>query len=140
MNLHVFSLLDEPMYIAINGAGGFPCLHTPSSIYSFKNNFIYSFIFGCTESWLLSIGFLYLRQAGATLWFQCAASHCGGFWLQNVGSRAPGFRSCIARAQQLWFQGSRAHAQQFWSMGLVVPHMWNLLRPGIEPVSPAFAG
>ena len=101
---------------------------------------IYSFTFGCTESWLLSIGFLYLRQAGATLWFQCAASHCGGFWLQNVGSRAPGFRSCIARAQQLWFQGSRAHAQQFWSMGLVVPHMWNLLRPGIKPVSPAFAG
>ena len=25
-------------------------------------------------------------------------------------------------------------------MGLVVPHMWNLLRPGIEPTSPAFAG
>ena len=67
MNLHVFSLLDEPMYIAINGAGGFPCLHTLSSIYSFKNNFIYSFTFGCTESWLLSVGFLYLQQAGGTL-------------------------------------------------------------------------
>ena len=103
MNLRMFSLLDEPMYIAINGAGGFPCLHTLSSIYSFKNNFIYSFTFGCTESWLLSVGFLYLQQAGSTLSFHRAASHCGGFWLQNVGSRAPGFKSCIVRAQQLWF-------------------------------------
>ena len=32
----MFSLLDEPMYITINSAGGFPCLHTLSSIYSYK--------------------------------------------------------------------------------------------------------
>ena len=36
--------------------------------------------------------------------------------------------------------GSRALAQELWHMGLVVPHTWDLPRPGMKPVSPALAG
>ena len=47
----------------------------------------------------------------------------------------------------LWSTGSRAHGlQQLWHKGLVVPRlshilgMWDLPKPGMEPVSPALAG
>ena len=72
--------------------------------------------------------------------------------LQCTGSRAH-------MLQQLWLMGSRAQAQQLWHMSLVAPQhvgssrtsscgaraqllrsTWDLPRPGIEPVSSAFAG
>ena len=67
---------------------------------------------------------------------------CEGFSLQwllllwSTGSRHTGFSSCSTWAQQLRLAGSRVQAQQFVAHG----HMWNLPRPGIEPMSPAFTG
>ena len=46
-----------------------------------------------------------------------------------------GFSSCITWAQSLWNGGSVAAAQ-----GLSFLDMWDLPRPGIEPMSPALAG
>ena len=71
---------------------------------------------------------------------------CAGFslhWillLQSTGSTCVGFSSCGTWAQQLCLTGSRAQAQQLWYTGLVAPGMWDLPRPGLEPVSPALAG
>ena len=43
--------------------------------------------------------------------------------------------------QQLWPTGPPAHAQELWPSGLVAPPgLWDLLRPGSEPMSPALAG
>ena len=57
------------------------------------------FIFGCVGSSLLRAGFLYLRQAGATLSCCEQASHCGGFSLfRSMGSKRVGFSSCGSRA------------------------------------------
>ena len=77
----------------------------------------------------LCAGFLQLRRAGATLCCGAWASHCGGFsccraraldtWASVVVARGPS--SCAAWAQLL--RG-----------------MWDLPRPGLEPVSPALAG
>ena len=39
------------------------------------------------------------------------ASHCGGFSLQSMASRACGLLSCGTWAQQLWLPDSRAQAQ-----------------------------
>ena len=41
-----------------------------------------------------------------------------------------------------WFQllGSRAQAQYLWRMGFIALRMWDLLGPGMDPVSPALAG
>ena len=61
-------------------------------------------------------GFLQLRQAGATLHRSARASHYRG--LSCCGAQAPD-----AQAQQLWLCS-----------------MWDLPRPGLEPVSPALAG
>ena len=36
--------------------------------------------------------------------------------------------------------GPRAQAQQLWRTGLVALRVWDLPRPGLEPVSPALAG
>ena len=77
--------------------------------------FIYLFIiYGCVGSSFLCEGFLQLRQVGATLHRGAWASHCRGLSccrLSNCGSRAQSLRG-----------------------------MWDLPRPGLEPVSPALAG
>ena len=61
------------------------------SLFFFLNLFIYLFIFGCVGSLLLHVGFLQLRQAGATLGCGVQPSHCGGFsrcaaWAQLLHS------------------------------------------------------
>ena len=81
------------------------------------------FIFGCTgSSLLLCVGFLQSEQAGPTL--QCgarASSHCGGSSCCRAQAlECTGFSNCSSRAQLLC-------------------GMWNLPRPGIEPMSPAMA-
>ena len=60
--------------------------------------FIYLSIFGCVGSSFLREGFLYLRQAGATLHRGARASHHRG--LSCCGAQAPD-----AQAQQLWLTG-----------------------------------
>ena len=87
----------------------------------FLNKFIYLFSFGCVGSSFLCEGFLQLRRARATLHRGARASHCHS--LSCCGAQAPD-----TQAQQLWLTGS------------VAPLMWDLPRPGLEPVSPALAG
>ena len=80
------------------------------------------FIFGCVGSSPLCEGFLQPRQAGATPHCGARASHCCG--LSFVGEHKLQTRrlsSCGSRAQLL-------HG------------MWDLPRPGLEPMSPALAG
>ena len=86
-----------------------------------RNLFIYLFIFGCVGSSFLSEGFLQLWRAGATLRRGARASHYRD--LSCCGAQAPDAQlsSCGSRAQPL--RG-----------------MWDLPRPGLEPVSPALAG
>ena len=42
-------------------------------------------------------------------------------------------------AQELLFPRSRAQLPQLWHLAFVVPRVWDLLRPGIESVSPTLA-
>ena len=56
------------------------------------------------------------------------ASHCGGF------SR------CGAWALDAWASVVVALERRLSSCGLVLRSMWDLPRPGLEPVSPALAG
>ena len=81
---------------------------------------IYYLFFGCVGSSFLCEGFLQPRQAGATLhraaWASIAASPVAEHRLQMRR-----LSSCGSRAQL--FCG-----------------MWDLPRPGLEPVSPALTG
>ena len=64
------------------------------------------FIFGCTGSSLLHVGFLYLRRVGATLRCGAQASHCGGF--SCCGARALGARASVVVARGLSSCGAQA--------------------------------
>ena len=81
----------------------------------------YLFIFGCTESSLLSVGFLQVRQVG--LLSSCRA----GFSLQwllvlwSTVSRVHGLLQWQPVGSVLQLPSSRAQAQQLWCMVLVVP-------------------
>ena len=81
--------------------------------------FIYSFIFGCVGSSLLSAGFLQLpysrSYSSCSLW----ASRCGGFSCCGAWPLGKGpYCSCCMWAQELWLPGSRAQAPQLQHMGL----------------------
>ena len=116
-------LLLSNMSQTINHSNNFPPLllfYFLKKCSSFLKNFIYLFMavlgpHGC-------VGFLYLQQVGAPLSLRCA-----GFasqWLlllQSTGSRRADVSS----------RGSRAQA---------LVSMWDLPRPGMEPLSPALAG
>ena len=109
----LFSLLKWPMYIVINSSGGFPCLYTLSSIYSFLNNFTYSFVFGCTGPRLQKSSSLYLQWAGllssftvewgSSLWRLLAAER--RLWSTRL-------QESLREASAVVVQGSRAQAQQ----------------------------
>ena len=66
---------------------------------------------------------------GATLCCGARASHCGGF--SCCGARALGAWASVAVARGLSSCGAQA---------LLFRGMWDLPRPGIEPVSPELAG
>ena len=110
---------------------------------SFIYLFIYLFIiFGCVGSSLLHTGFsLELRRAGATLPCGAQASYYSGFsccrtWALGVWASvvvARGLSSCGSQALEHRLSSCDARAQ-------LLRGMWDLLRPGIEPVSPALAG
>ena len=87
------------------------------------------FFFGRVGSQLLHVGFLQLRQAGTTLRCSAQASHCGG--ISCCGVWALGAQASVVAACALSSCGSRPQLLQ---------GMWDLPRPGIEPVSPALAG
>ena len=97
-------------------------LRSPSWFFlSFLFKINYLFIFGCAGSFLLRAGFLYLHWVEATLRYGAQASHCGGFSCYGAQALERRLSSCGSRAQLL--RG-----------------MWDLPRPGLEPVSPALAG
>ena len=79
----------------------------------FFDLFIY---FSCVGSSFLCKGFLWLRQAGVTL---------------HRGAQAPLVAEHRLQTRRLSSCGSRAQ---------LLPGMWDLPRPGIEPMSPALAG
>ena len=93
----------------------------------------------CIYFWLCWVfvavqAFLQLWQSAALLQLQCA-----GFslqWLLLLGSTG----SRALRLQQLQHMGSVVVAPRLQSTGLVAPWMWDLSRPGIEPMSPELAG
>ena len=100
-----------------------------SSFILFFNKFIY-FIYFWLHWVFVAVCRLSLFAASggySLLW-------CAGFslrWLlllRSTDSRLAGFSCCVT-----W-------AQQWWHTGLVAPRMWDLPRPGLEPVSPALAG
>ena len=97
------------------------CLSICLSIYLFIHLFTYLFIFGCIGSSLLHAGFLQLWRVGATFCCGARASHCGGFSCCGSWTLEHRLSSCGAQAYLLC-------------------GMWDLPRPGLEPVSPALAG
>ena len=102
----------------------------------FFNKFIYLFIY---LVWLL---WVFVAAHGLSL---VAASRgysqlrCTGFSLQghlllwSTGSRRTGFRSCGSRALERSLSSCGAQAQ-------LLHDMWDLPGPGLEPMSPAWAG
>ena len=99
------------------------------------------FIFGCFGSPLLRTGFLQLQQAGATPCCSVQASHCGG--LAYCGAQVLGARASAVAAHRLSSCGSWAPERRLSSCGTwaqLLRGMWDLLGPGLEPVSPALAG
>ena len=80
---------------------------------------VYLLLLCCVSVAVLGLSLL----AGSSAALDChgLASHCGGFSL------------CGAQPLGSW-------AQESWRTGFVAPCMWDLPRPGIEPVSPALTG
>ena len=107
----------------------------------FKFIYLFNFIIGCVGSSPLCTGFLQLRRAGATLRCGARASHCSG--LSRRGARAPGAWASVVVARGLSSCGSRALECRLSSCGAraqLLRGMWDLPRPGLEPMSPALAG
>ena len=100
-----------------------------NKFYLFIYLFIYLFnFFGCIGSSLLHVGFLQLWQAGATLRCSAHASHCSGF---SCGAWALGVCASVVVARRFSSCGTQAE---------LLRGMWDLPRPGIEPMFPALAG
>ena len=72
------------------------------------------------------------------------SSWCTDFlrWLllRSTGCRHAGFGSCGTRAQQLWFVGLECRLSSCGAWAQLLHGMWDLPRPGIQPMSPALAG
>ena len=95
--------------------------------YYFLNDLFIYFIFGCTGSSLLHMGFLYLQQVGACLHCGAAAFHCSGFSCGAWAAGHTGFSRCSTWAQ-------------LWPTGLVA--LWHVesSQTRIEPMSSVLAG
>ena len=80
-------------------------------------------------------------RAGAPLHCGARASHCRGFFC--CGARALGMRASVVGACGLSSCGLQALERRISSCGSraqLLRGMWDLPRPGLEPVSPALAG
>ena len=87
------------------------------------------------------VGFLQLRRMGATLLCGAWASHCSGFSCH--GARALGARASVVVARRLsscglWALECRLSSCGAWAQ--LLHSMWDLPRPGLEPVSPVLSG
>ena len=83
----------------------------------------------------------WLSVVGATLHCGAWASHCGGF--SCCRAQALGTQASVVVAHGLSSFGSRALEQRLSSCGTrayLLRGMWDLPRPGLEPMSPALAG
>ena len=101
----------------------------------------YLFIFCCIGSSFLHTGFLQLWRVRATLHCGAWASRCGGFSCCRV--RALGMRASVVVACGLSSYGLRALEHRLGSCctrAQLLCDMWDLARPGLEPMSPALAG
>ena len=92
----------------------------------------YCFLFSCAGTSLLHAGFSPVAASGGY-------SRCVGFSLQqllllwNTGSRVRGLSTCCSLAPEHRFNSCGAWVY-------LIRGIWNLPRPGIEPMSPALAG
>ena len=116
---------SDPSWQVLAGSPGSPLLSFVYSLFPLilfffvvvvVVKFIYLFIFGCVGSSFLCEGFLQFWQAGATLHRGAQASPVVEHRLQTRR-----LSSCGSRAQPLC-------------------GMWDLPRPGLEPMCPALAG
>ena len=92
-------------------------VYQPSGDCRASRFYFYVFIWGCTGSSLLCVGFLQLRQARASLQLQCS-----GFSLQwLLLLESTGLR---ASAQQLWHFVASKHVESSWTRDQThVPHI-----------------
>ena len=98
-----------------------------------KNKFIYLSL-AALGLHCCSRAFSSCGERGATLRCSAWASHCGGFSLfRCTGSRRASFSSCGSWALERRLSSCSARAQ-------LLRGMWDLPRPGLEPVFPALAG
>ena len=104
-----------------------------SHFYSFFK--IYLFIFDCTESSLLYLGFLWLKQARATLRCRAVTSLVMEQRLQAPGLPVVGAHRLSSFSLQALELGISSFAQAQLLCG-----MWNIPRQGIEPMFRALAG
>ena len=84
---------------------------------------------------------IYLFLAALGLRCGARASHCGGF--SCCGAWALGAWASVVVARRLSSCSSRAPEHGLSSCGAqaqLLPGMWDLPGPGLEPVSPALAG
>ena len=84
---------------------------------------------------------LVAASGGATLCCGAQAPHCSGF--SCCGARALGAWASVVVARGLSSCGSRALERRLGSCGArtqLLCGMWDLPRPGLEPVTPALAG
>ena len=79
---------------------------------------LYLFVSRCAGSSLLQAGFLWFLRPGTTLCCSARLLLAAASLVLSMGSRHAGFSSCGAQVQLL--------------LGI-----WNVLRPGTQPVSPA---
>ena len=122
---HIFSIMIYYRILSV-----VPCAIQQDLVYPFFFFLLINlFIFGSVGSSLLHAGFLQLQRAGATLHCGAWASHCSGF--SCCGAWALGAWASVAVACGLSSCGSQAQ---------LLCGMWDLPRPGLEPVSPALAG
>ena len=86
-------------------------------------------------------GLSLVAESGATLCCSARASHCGGF--SCCGTRAVGMQASVVVSRGLSSCGSQALERRLSSCGTraqLLRGMWDLPRPGLEPVFPALAG
>ena len=120
--------------------------HRPSQ--HFKINILFFFLIYFIYLFLAALGlccyaraFSSCSELGATLHCGVRASHWGGF--SGCRARALGAQASVVVARGLSSCGSRGLERSLSSCGTqayLLRGMWDLLRPGIEPVSPALAG
>ena len=131
--------MDVSVYIPTNSAGGFPFLHTLSSIYCFVD-FLMMAIQTGVKLYLIVVFYLFIYLFMAVLGLHFCAKA-----FSSCGKRGPLFiavRGPLTIAASLVAE-HRLQTRRLSSCGpraQLLRGMWDLPRPGLEPVSPALAG